>query len=116
MKDKILNVYNLIYKILYWIFYGLVMIFSLLIVFRYISNKIQYPDAMEGELAIFAIYLIALTWYALMFIITLVSFIINKIFKYNSKQYKTYIILSILNPFILLALIFLILGIGSLLY
>lgn len=116
MKNKVLKVYSLIYKILYWILNSLVLFYTLFILIRYISNKLNYPDAMEGELVIFAIYLLALSWYALIFIFTLISFIINKVFKYNSKQYKKYIILSILNPFILLALIFIILGIGSLFY
>ena len=113
---KKLDIYNLIFKIVYWILFTLISLFLAFISVRYILDIINYPDAMEGGLAIFIGYLIALIGCLIMFIITLISFIINKIFKYHSKQYIKYIILSILNPFILLVLMFIILGIGSLFY
>ena len=111
-----MKIFNLIFKIVYWILFTLISLFLVFISIRYIIDTINYPDAMEGGLAIFAGYLIALIGCLIIFVITLISFIINKIFKYNYKQYIKYIILSILNPLIYLALLFTILGIGSLLY
>ena len=111
-----MKIFNLIFKIVYWILFTLISLFLVFISVRYILDIINYPDAMEGGLAIFAGYLIALIGCLIMFVITLISFIINKIFKYNYKQYIKYIILSILNPLIYLALLFTILGIGSLFY
>ena len=113
---KKLDIYNLIFKIVYWVLFTLISLFLAFILVRYILDTINYPDAMEGGLAIFIGYLIALIGCLIMFIITLISFIINKIFKYNSKQYIKYIILSIVNPLIYLALLFIILGTGSLFY
>ena len=111
-----MKIFNLIFKIVYWILFTLISLFLVFISIRYIIDTINYPDALEGGLAIFAGYLIALIGCLIIFIITLISFIINKIFKSNSKQYIKYIILSILNPLIYLALLFTILGIGSLFY
>ena len=111
-----MKIFNLIFKIVYWILFTLISLFLVFISIRYIIDTINYPDAMEGGLAIFAGYLIALIGCLIIFVITLISFIINKIFKSNSKQYIKYIILSILNPLIYLALLFTILGIGSLFY
>ena len=111
-----MKIFNLIFKIVYWVLFTLISLFLVFISVRYILDIINYPDAMEGGLAIFAGYLIALIGCLIMFVITLISFIINKIFKYNYKQYIKYIILSILNPLIYLALLFTILGIGSLFY
>ena len=111
-----MKIFNLIFKIVYWVLFTLISLFLVFISVRYILDIINYPDAMEGGLAIFAGYLIALIGCLIMFVITLISFIINKIFKYKYKQYIKYIILSILNPLIYLALLFTILGIGSLFY
>lgn len=111
-----MKIFNLIFKIVYWVLFTLISLFLVFISVRYILDIINYPDAMEGGLAIFAGYLIALIGCVIIFVITLISFIINKIFKSNSKQYIKYIILSILNPLIYLALLFTILGIGSLFY
>ena len=111
-----MKIFNSIFKIVYWVLFTLISLFLVFISVRYILDIINYPDAMEGGLAIFAGYLIALIGCLIMFVITLISFIINKIFKYNYKQYIKYIILSILNPLIYLALLFTILGIGSLFY
>ena len=111
-----MKIFNSIFKIVYWILFTLISLFLVFISVRYIIDIINYPDAMEGGLAIFVGYLIALIGCLIIFVITLISFIINKIFKSNSKQYIKYIILSILNPLIYLALLFTILGIGSLFY
>ena len=111
-----MKIFNLLFRIIYWILFTLISLFLVFISVRYIIDTIVYPGAMEGGLAIFAGYLIALIGCLIIFIITLISFIINKIFKSNSKQYIKYIILSILNPLIYLALLFTILGIGSLFY
>ena len=111
-----MKIFNLIFKIVYWVLFTLISLLLIFVSVRYIIDIINYPDAMEGGLAIFAGYLIALIGCLIIFIITLISFIINKIFKSNSKQYIKYIILSILNPLIYLALLFTILGIGSLFY
>ena len=111
-----MKIFNLIFKIVYWVLFTLISLFLVFISVRYILDIINYPDAMEGGLAIFAGYLIALIGCLIIFMITLISFIINKIFKYNYKKYIKYIILSILNPLIYLALLFTILGIGSLFY
>ena len=111
-----MKIFNLLFRIIYWILFTLISLFLVFISVRYILDIINYPDAMEGGLAIFAGYLIALIGCLIMFVITLISFIINKIFKYNYKKYIKYIILSILNPLIYLALLFTILGIGSLFY
>ena len=111
-----MKIFNLIFKIVYWVLFTLISLFLIFVSVRYILDTINYPDAMEGGLAIFAGYLIALIGCLIIFIITLISFIINKIFKYNYKKYIKYIILSILNPLIYLALLFTILGIGSLFY
>ena len=111
-----MKIFNLIFKIVYWVLFTLISLLLIFVSVRYILDIINYPDAMEGGLAIFAGYLIALIGCLIIFIITLVSFIINKIFKYNYKKYIKYIILSILNPLIYLALLFTILGIGSLFY
>ena len=111
-----MKIFNLIFKIVYWVVFTLISLFLVFISVRYIIDTIVYPDAMEGGLAIFIGYLIALIGCVIIFVITLISFIINKIFKSNSKQYIKYIILSILNPLISLALLFIILGIGSLFY
>ena len=111
-----MKIFNLIFKIVYWVLFTLISLFLVFISVRYIIDIINYPDAMEGGLAIFIGYLIALIGCVIIFVITLISFIINKIFKSNSKQYIKYIILSILNPLIYLALLFIILGIGSLFY
>ena len=111
-----MKIFNLIFKIVYWVLFTLISLFLVFISVRYIIDIINYPDAMEGGLAIFIGYLIALIGCVIIFVITLISFIINKIFKSNSKQYIKYIILSILNPLISLALLFIILGIGSLFY
>ena len=111
-----MKIFNLIFKIVYWVLFTLISLFLVFISVRYILDTINYPDAMEGGLAIFAGYLIALIGRLIIFMITLISFIINKIFKYNYKKYIKYIILSILNPLIYLALLFTILGIGSLFY
>ena len=111
-----MKIFNLIFKIVYWILFTLISLFLVFISIRYIIDTINYPDAMEGGLAIFIGYIVALIGCLIIFIITLISFIINKIFKSNSKQYIKYIILSILNPLIYLALLFTILGIGSLFY
>ena len=113
---KKLDIYNLIFKIVYWVLFTLISLFLVFISVRYILDTVNYKNAMEGELAIFIGYLIALIGCLIIFIITIISFIINKIFKYNSKQYIKYFILSILNPLIYLALLFIILGIGSLFY
>lgn len=111
-----MKIFNLIFKIVYWVLFTLISLFLIFVSVRYILDTINYPDAMEGGLAIFVGYLIALIGCLIIFMITLISFIINKIFKSNSKQYIKYIILSILNPLIYLALLFTILGIGSLFY
>ena len=111
-----MKIFNLLFRIIYWILFTLISLFLVFISVRYILDIINYPDAMEGGLAIFAGYLIALIGCLIIFVITLISFIINKIFKSNSKQYIKYIILSIINPLIYLALLFTILGIGSLFY
>ena len=78
----------------------------------------NYTDSFTRLATSYDIYSIVLTIEALLSlsftIICIISFIINKIFKSNSKQYIKYIILSILNPLIYLALLFTILGIGSL--
>ena len=111
-----MKIFNLLFRIIYWILFTLISLFLVFISVRYIIDTIVYPGAMEGGLAIFAGYLIALIGCVIIFVITLISFIINKIFKSNSKQYIKYIILSILNPLIYLALLFTILGIGSLFY
>lgn len=111
-----MKIFNSIFKIVYWILFTLISLFLVFISVRYIIDIINYPDAMEGGLAIFAGYLIALIGCLIIFIITIISFIINKIFKSNSKQYIKYIILSIINPLIYLALLFTILGVGSLFY
>lgn len=111
-----MKIFNLIFKIVYWFLFTLISLFLVFISVRYIIDIINYPDAMEGGLAIFAGYLIALIGCLIIFVITLISFIINKIFKYNYKRYIKYIILSILNPLIYLALLFIILSIGSLFY
>ena len=106
-----MKIFNLIFKIVYWVLFTLISLFLIFVSVRYIIDIINYPDAMEGGLAIFAGYLIALIGCLIIFVITLISFIINKIFKSNSKQYIKYIILSILNPLIYLVLLFTILGI-----
>ena len=111
-----MKIFNLLFRIIYWILFTLISLYLVFISVRYIIDTIVYPGAMEGGLAIFAGYLIALIGCLIIFIITLISFIINKIFKSNSKQYIKYIILSIINPLIYLALLFIILGIGSLFY
>ena len=111
-----MKIFNLIFKIVYWVLFTLISLLLIFVSVRYIIDIINYPDAMEGGLAIFAGYLIALIGCLIIFMITLISFIINKIFKYNYKKYIKYIILSILNPLIYLALLFTILGIGSLFY
>ena len=111
-----MKIFNSIFKIVYWILFTLISLFLVFISVRYIIDTIVYPDAMEGGLAIFIGYIVALIGCVIIFVITLISFIINKIFKSNSKQYIKYIILSILNPLISLALLFIILGIGSLFY
>lgn len=111
-----MKIFNLIFKIVYWVLFTLISLFLIFVSVRYIIDTIVYPDAMEGGLAIFIGYLIALIGCVIIFVITLISFIINKIFKSNSKQYIKYIILSILNPLIYLVLLFTILGIGSLFY
>ena len=111
-----MKIFNLIFKIVYWVLFTLISLFLVFISVRYIIDTIVYPDAMEGGLAIFIGYIVALIGCVIIFVITLISFIINKIFKSNSKQYIKYIILSILNPLIYLALLFTILGIGSLFY
>ena len=111
-----MKIFNLIFKIVYWVLFTLISLLLIFVSVRYILDTINYPDAMEGGLAIFVGYLIALIGCLIIFVITLISFIINKIFKSNSKQYIKYIILSILNPLIYLALLFTILGIGSLFY
>lgn len=111
-----MKIFNLIFKIVYWILFTFTSLLLIFVSVRYILDTINYPDAMEGGLAIFTGYLIALIGCLIIFVITLISFIINKIFKYNSKQYIKYIILSILNPLIYLALLFIILGVGSLFY
>lgn len=111
-----MKIFNLIFKIVYWVLFTLISLFLVFISVRYIIDTIVYPDVMEGGLAIFIGYIVALIGCLIIFIITLISFIINKVFKSNSKQYIKYIILSILNPLIYLALLFTILGIGSLFY
>lgn len=111
-----MKIFNLIFKIVYWVLFTLISLFLVFISVRYIIDTIVYPDAMEGGLAIFIGYIVALIGCLIIFVITLISFIINKIFKSNSKQYIKYIILSILNPLIYLVLLFTILGIGSLFY
>ena len=111
-----MKIFNLIFKIVYWVLFTLISLFLVFISVRYIIDIINYPDAMEGGLAIFVGYLIALIGCLIIFVITLISFIINKIFKSNSKQYIKYIILSIINPLIYLALLFTILVIVSLFY
>ena len=111
-----MKIFNLLFRIIYWILFTLISLFLVFISVRYIIDTIVYPDAMEGGLAIFIGYIVALIGCLIIFIITLISFIINKIFKYNYKKYIKYIILSILNPLIYLALLFTILGIGSLFY
>ena len=111
-----MKIFNSIFKIVYWVVFTLISLFLVFISVRYIIDTIVYPDAMEGGLAIFVGYLIALIGCLIIFAITIISFLINKIFKSNSKQSIKYIILSILNPLIYLALLFTILGIGSLFY
>ena len=111
-----MKIFNLLFRIIYWILFTLISLFLVFISVRYIIDTIVYPGAMEGGLAIFIGYIVALIGCLIIFIITLISFIINKIFKYNYKKYIKYIILSILNPLIYLALLFTILGIGSLFY
>ena len=111
-----MKIFNSIFKIVYWILFTLISLFLIFVSVRYIIDTIVYPDAMEGGLAIFIGYIVALIGCVIIFVITLISFIINKVFKSNSKQYIKYIILSILNPLIYLALLFTILGIGSLFY
>ena len=93
-----MKIFNLIFKIVYWVLFTLISLFLVFISVRYILDIINYPDAMEGGLAIFIGYIVALIGCLIIFVITLISFIINKIFKSNSKQYIKYIILSILNP------------------
>ena len=111
-----MKIFNLIFKIVYWILFTFISLLLIFVSVRYILDIINYPDAMEGGLAIFIGYIVALIGCLIIFVITLISFIINKIFKYNYKRYIKYIILSILNPLIYLALLFTILGIGSLFY
>ena len=111
-----MKIFNLIFKIVYWVLFTLISLLLIFVSVRYIIDIINYPDAMEGGLAIFIGYLIALIGCVIIFVITLISFIINKIFKSYSRQYIKFIILSILNPLISLALLFIILGIGSLFY
>ena len=111
-----MKIFNLLFRIIYWILFTFISLLLIFVSVRYIIDIINYPDAMEGGLAIFIEYIVALIGCLIIFMITLISFIINKIFKYNYKKYIKYIILSILNPLIYLALLFTILGIGSLFY
>ena len=75
-----MKIFNLIFKIVYWVLFTLISLLLIFVSVRYILDTINYPDAMEGGLAIFIGYIVALIGCLIIFIITLISFIINKIF------------------------------------
>ena len=73
-----MKIFNLIFKIVYWILFTLISLFLVFISVRYIIDTIVYPDAMEGGLAIFIGYIVALIGCLIIFVIALISFIINR--------------------------------------